>query len=203
MFIIVRNININMTVCASCRQLSMLIDHLSAVAPCVPLARVLAGVAVPPRACLLPNLSPSSSALPGSPGLLWHRWLRGPAPRQPRTPRRANGVAATYRSRTASPGIGRGPLHLWLWLAACYHPPDCSEFCFCVFFSFFRLRSAEAVCWQRLSPLLTAHTPPRLRRRRRRLRDSPSAQLHGGAPVRWVLLADRQRGGRLTARAPL
>lgn len=56
---------------------------------------------------------------------------------------------------------------------------------FLCFFLFF-FHSAEAVCWQRLSPLLTAHTPPRLCCRRRRLRDSPSAQLRDGAPVRWV-----------------
>lgn len=54
-------------------------------------------------------------------------------PRQPSALRSANGEASTFWRRTASPVIGRCPLHLWRWLAACYQPPDRCEVCFSAF----------------------------------------------------------------------
>lgn len=61
----------------------------------------------------------------------------GTRPRHARTPRQANSVTSTSSSRTASPAIGRRPLHLCLRLAACYQPPDGSRVCFRVFFCVF------------------------------------------------------------------
>lgn len=46
----------------------------------------------------------------------------------------ANQRAITYWSRAACFSIGPFPLHLCFWLVTCYHPPECSEFCFCFFF---------------------------------------------------------------------
>lgn len=125
-----------------------------------PLMRVRAGIA---PVCFQPF--PQFERAAGFTGFTLTPLTPRTRPRQPRTPPSANRVAATYWSRTTSPVIGRCPLHLCLWLAACYHPPDCSEFCFCFFSRFFWLLSAEAVCWQRLSadywlPALLLLSPP-------------------------------------------
>lgn len=130
----------------------------------MPLARVLAGVAVPPRACLLPNLSPRSSALPGSPGLLWHRWLPGhtpvshapcvePIPSRPRTDH-------------APPHTGLARVRYtygcdWLRVTTRQTAQNfVSVFFLRSFYFFFWLHSAEASLLAEAQRwLLTAHTP--------------------------------------------
>lgn len=48
-------------------------------------------------------------------------------------PLSTNQLSITSWSRAVFASIGRFLLHLCFWLVTCYHPPDCSEFCFCFF----------------------------------------------------------------------
>lgn len=50
-------------------------------------------------------------------------------------PLSTNQLSITSWSRAVFPSIGQILLHLCFWLVTCYHPPDCSEFCFCFFSS--------------------------------------------------------------------
>lgn len=49
-------------------------------------------------------------------------------------PLSTNQLSITSWSRACFAAIGPILLHLCFWLVTCYHPPDCSEFCFCFFF---------------------------------------------------------------------
>lgn len=79
-------------------------------------------------------------------------------------PLSTNQLSITSWSRACFPPIGPILLHLCFWLVTCYHPPDCSEFCFCFFFlPPFLIHSAEVgPCSKKVVRLMSPGSAQRL-----------------------------------------